>query len=386
MKLIKSFSDPQPELHLEYVPCGCLSDHEDISYNEISTIMRQCLSALVYLHEKKPPITHRDIKPDNIFVKSRSKDVIHVKLGDFGISRRGFELSTICGTYDYMAPEVHSDVQRYRNKKDRLVYTTAVDIWSLGVVAFELLYGLPHYATKYNGNGVAWCKNVCKELQRKVQTQPTALGSMVLSCMVVLPHGSRSCARECSDELEDLPTTEWNSFNTSTVAWQPRSEEATDSLHIGRLDAPPPESQRMAQQYNEPAEPSLSAIPYHKENELNHFMQCYSADNAFNPLYVGSLLASEFEGNSSEYWGNQFPHESSRYSLAGPASPQAGRGSGTTRPITPRAEKGESYLPSGTRTVEEGNMLDAEEMAGAALLLQAIGQCSRASSAHQDVL
>lgn len=180
----------------------------------------------------------------------------------------------------------------------------------------------------------------------------------------------------------------------STVVWQPRSKGATTSSYFVRSRAPPPESlsssSRIAQQYEESKEPSSSAIRrysnWQKGHELDRFLEDYSADE-FNPLYVGSSLASQLgrnsgEGSNLEDWTNQFLQESSQCNQARAARLQTGRSSGTTRSRIPRGERGEWYLPSGTRTVEGGNAIDAddyEEMAGAALLLQAIGQCSRAS-------
>ncbi|KAM0668066.1 hypothetical protein ACQRIU_001628 [Beauveria bassiana] len=117
VKLIESFSIPQPEIHLEYMRCGSLEAQKNITYNETFTIISQ------YAFENG----------------------IFVKLGDFGLARKGFELSTLCGTYKYLAPEIHSDKQLRARREETSGYTVAVDIWSLGVVAYELLYGLPSF-------------------------------------------------------------------------------------------------------------------------------------------------------------------------------------------------------------------------------------------------
>ena len=77
---------------------------------------------------QKYNIIHRDIKADNIFVSKNGE----FKLGDFGIARiierSGMELSKK-GTFTYMAPEV------YKGQ----TYTSAVDIYSLGIVLYRLL-------------------------------------------------------------------------------------------------------------------------------------------------------------------------------------------------------------------------------------------------------
>ena len=106
---------------LEYIPLRDLEGHT-FSDSDSVTILRQVLSALTYLHELEHPVVHRDIKPGNILVHSRQP--LHVKLSDFGLSKEGNILQTFCGTHNYLAPEV------YENG----TYTSAVDIWSLGVV------------------------------------------------------------------------------------------------------------------------------------------------------------------------------------------------------------------------------------------------------------
>ena len=77
---------------------------------------------------KRYDIIHRDIKPANIFI-SETEDY---KLGDFGVARvadTASGASTRVGTMNYMAPEV------FRGKK----YTSSVDIYSLGLVMYQLL-------------------------------------------------------------------------------------------------------------------------------------------------------------------------------------------------------------------------------------------------------
>lgn len=103
-----------------YVPEGDLGamiqGGESLPESTVQSIAWQTLQALDYLHRKK--ITHRDIKPDNILIQSR--DPIHVKLSDFGLSKIVNEqtfLNTFCGTLLYCAPEVFSNYHQYRKEK-----------------------------------------------------------------------------------------------------------------------------------------------------------------------------------------------------------------------------------------------------------------------------
>ena len=79
-----------------------------------------------YVHDRK--ILHRDLKPINIFMT----DSKTIKLGDFGVSKildsTNGEAMTYAGTKFYLSPEI----------VNRQPYNQKTDIWSLGVVLYEM--------------------------------------------------------------------------------------------------------------------------------------------------------------------------------------------------------------------------------------------------------
>uniref|UniRef100_A0A0B7KJ04 Protein kinase domain-containing protein n=1 Tax=Bionectria ochroleuca TaxID=29856 RepID=A0A0B7KJ04_BIOOC len=195
VRLLRAEEEPFPKLYLEYLPGGSLLDQEHMSTGECIQVLRQLLLALAYLHRLEPPIVHRDIKPENILVESRYAGNIVVKFGDFGISRERRESGnwkTICGTWRYAAPEI-LESRELRNSKERSrkYYTTAVDIWSLGVVMFRLLRGLPEYKPKYDLQGAKWGKMILTKLKHDLEERPSELLQFLSTKMLVMAPGAR---------------------------------------------------------------------------------------------------------------------------------------------------------------------------------------------------
>lgn len=104
---------------------------------ETKSYLLSLIHALMYLHTHR--ILHRDIKLANVLLSEK----MILKLGDFGLATKleydGERKKTICGTPNYIAPEIIDGNSGHSYE---------CDIWSLGVVMYTMLIGKPPYETK----------------------------------------------------------------------------------------------------------------------------------------------------------------------------------------------------------------------------------------------
>lgn len=123
-------------LSMEFAPLGDLAQYtttqlSKIPVNQAQTFLEQALEALDFIHATG--VIHRDLKPENILVVSDKE----IRLADFGLALlpgdtlNAEDLQTGVGTLDYLAPEVLEGIR----------YDTRSDLYSLGVLFYELLAG-----------------------------------------------------------------------------------------------------------------------------------------------------------------------------------------------------------------------------------------------------
>ena len=100
---------------------------------EILDFLKQIVSAMEYASNLK--VIHRDLKPANILINVDNS----IKIADFGFARmvldpsKTYKMTKAIGSVFYMAPEV------YKGEK----YNSKCDVWSVGIMVYELLYGFP---------------------------------------------------------------------------------------------------------------------------------------------------------------------------------------------------------------------------------------------------
>jgi WNK lysine deficient protein kinase len=143
----------------------------------------QILCGLVYLHGHNPPIIHRDLKCDNIFING--SDGV-VKIGDLGLAtmlRARTAPQSVLGTPEFMAPELYEEE-----------YDDRVDVYSFGMCLLELATMEYPYAE---------CKNAA-QIYRKVTLGVRPAGLQAIACRrlaefvntCIAPRDSRPRARQ----------------------------------------------------------------------------------------------------------------------------------------------------------------------------------------------
>ncbi|KAF9425925.1 hypothetical protein BGZ94_007098, partial [Podila epigama] len=147
---------------------------------------RQILKGLIYLHSYDPPIIHRDIKCDNIFINGAHGEV---KIGDMGTAKMKIgKKYTVIGTPEFMAPEMYEEKG----------YNEKVDIYAFGMCLLEMVTGEYPYGE---------CKNAAQIYKKVTQglkpdclakvTDPEVL-ALINNC--IAPEHERYSAQDAIDD------------------------------------------------------------------------------------------------------------------------------------------------------------------------------------------
>lgn len=176
------------------------NEHSDpLSEKEAREIFSDLMTGISYLHSKN--IIHRDIKLENLLMNENG----NVKITDFGSAvdcvhcKDPKEFKVICGTREYMAPEMLKE----------MTYNYKVDVWSCGVVLYEILHrGLPHKSDAYKNKH----KAILKYLQNNKISYSKKLSSEVVDllkkCLELDPN------KRCS--ADDVLKHPWMTSTTNT--------------------------------------------------------------------------------------------------------------------------------------------------------------------------
>ena len=155
----------------------CLEDNlfkkmqaQALKEKEVKKYMKDICVAVEYMHKKD--IIHRDIKPENILLHENT-----AKICDFGWAVYSPLLrNTQCGTPIYTPPEM------VKNE----YYDSKIDIWCIGVLTYELLYGTIPFEIRHQ-------KDLAKIVEQEVYFSKTvpvgeSTKEFILKCMTKNPH------------------------------------------------------------------------------------------------------------------------------------------------------------------------------------------------------
>ncbi|XP_068648548.1 LEAF RUST 10 DISEASE-RESISTANCEUS RECEPTOR-LIKE PROTEIN KINASE-like 1.5 [Aristolochia californica] len=197
----------------DYVPNGTLADHlhgPDNRYRKSSLtwairleMALQIATALEYLHfALSPAVVHRDITASNIFIEKDMK----VRVGDFGLSRLLVfsDSSPTCvwtgpqGTPGYLDPDYHRSFQ----------LTEKSDVYSLGVVLFELISGMRAVDLRREKREVALAelmvaKILCGGLQEMLDPVLVAEGESIVATVHAVAELGFRCVAADKDDRPD---------------------------------------------------------------------------------------------------------------------------------------------------------------------------------------
>lgn len=166
----------------------------------------EMILAIDFLHGMG--VIHRDLKPENVLLRGDG----HICLTDFGLAKEigdSEKIRTLCGTSEYMAPEMIA----------RNGYTRAVDWWSLGALFYEMLTGKPPFQGK-----------TTKELDRKILTEKVVTPPYLTAHAHSLLKGMLE-----KDPTKRLGAAKGNMFSIGGVS-QLKQHPFFSSLHWNKLE------------------------------------------------------------------------------------------------------------------------------------------------------
>ena len=158
--------DGLPFFVMEYVEGASIIDYAEtgeLDLDQRLTLFREVCAAVEYAHRNL--VIHRDLKPSNILITTDGK----VKLLDFGIAKllRADDADGQTGTQMQVFTPEYASPEQVRGEK----LTTATDVYSLGVILYELLTGARPYKTD--------SRNIGEIIKAVCETEPTRPSSVV---------------------------------------------------------------------------------------------------------------------------------------------------------------------------------------------------------------
>ncbi|XP_030649392.1 serine/threonine-protein kinase 32A [Chanos chanos] len=177
---------------------------QNVHFSESTVKLYVCEIALALHYLRTKCIIHRDIKPDNILLDEHG----HTHLTDFNIAavvKDDLKATSIAGTKPYMAPELFQSFEGTHPG-----YSFAVDWWSLGITAYELLRGQRPYVMRSSSTSSEILQTFHKVHPCYPAAWTTEIKSLLRKLLCVDAQKRISCLSELQD-TEYLSDVNWDS-------------------------------------------------------------------------------------------------------------------------------------------------------------------------------
>ena len=198
MQVFELLETPEPAIIMTYYPLGNIANAGIVDEERYISAFGQVLDGLSHLHAKG--VVHRDLKPENFVIEM--KPLFKVIITDFGLAKVATDkalLRTFCGSLNYAAPEVFPSLGSGHGPP--------VDVWSLGVIVFEWVWGIPNppdvpKAKKGNGEVSAeswhdWVETWAELLLNRLEDQENDQLVRILDRMIEIKVKKRWPAIRC---------------------------------------------------------------------------------------------------------------------------------------------------------------------------------------------
>ncbi|XP_071783482.1 death-associated protein kinase 2 isoform X2 [Centroberyx gerrardi] len=165
-----------------------IAEKENLLESEAIKFMEQILEGVGFMHSKH--IAHFDLKPENIMLSDKEAPHPNIKLIDFGLAHhfhQGEEYRSMGGTPQYIPPEVIN----YEP------LSTAVDIWSIGVITYILLSGLSPFQGEADEETLRNVIAMNYEFEERYFSTTSAMAKDFIQKLLVKNPNDRLTAEEC---------------------------------------------------------------------------------------------------------------------------------------------------------------------------------------------
>ncbi|MBO4646229.1 MAG: serine/threonine protein kinase [Bacteroidales bacterium] len=218
---------------MQFYPDGNLTSaiRQGLTLEQKESLARQLLDGIAFLHNHK--VIHRDLKPDNILVVRRGMEICPV-ITDFGLSKPAdmenrsiFSNSFLGGSPRYSSPEQFLQKQLRMN----------TDLWSYGVVVYELFTGEPLFGLDYDVKDPVRVEHeICKKITNgdlggRLSNVPERWRRVLERCLVVDPEKRVKSAEELYGYL--LPNDEETKvYAASSVPLKKNSPSVSETTRV----------------------------------------------------------------------------------------------------------------------------------------------------------